>query len=114
MSSDQTLRNVLHSAYTFVRSVEVNKASSALTLDHLLQEQIDSYKQGSTTAILDAQGNNIGNRTSKLDNLDTLQQQVDSVVQSIKKAGTDPSKLDALGVFENDAPDPAGDVGGGG
>lgn len=105
MSSDQTLRRVLHSAYTFVRSVESNKAASALTLDHLIQEQIDSYKAGSTTAILDAQGNNIGNRTSKLDDLDTLQQEVDSVIQSIESAGTDPEKLTELGINVVDSPD---------
>lgn len=105
MSSDQTLRKVLHSAYTFVRSVEVNKAASALTLDHLIKEQIDTIKQSSTRAILDAQGNNIGNRTAKLDDLDTLQEQVDAVVKAVKAAGKDAAKLRALGIFEVDPVD---------
>lgn len=100
MSSDQTLRKVLHSAYTFVRSVEVNKASAALTLDHLIQEQIDTIKQSSTRAILDAQGKSVGNRTAKLDDLDTLQQEVDAVVKAVKAAGKDAAKLRALGIFE--------------
>lgn len=105
MSSDRTLRKVLHSAYTFIRSAEVNKASAALTLDHLIQEQIDSYKQSSERAILDAKGASIGNRSSKLDNLETLQQEVDSVVKSVKNAGSDAAKLRALGIFEIDAQD---------
>lgn len=100
MSSDQTLRKVLHSAYTFVRSVEVNKASSALTLDHLIKEQIDTIKKSSTRAILDAKGQSIGKRTAKLDDLDTLQQQVEAVVKAVKAAGKDASKLRALGIFE--------------
>lgn len=100
MSADQTLRKVLHSAYTFIRSVEVNKASASLTLDHLIQEQIDAYKQSSKRAIIDAKGEDVGNRTSKLDDLDTLQQEVDAVVKSVKDAGSDGEKLRALGVYE--------------
>jgi hypothetical protein len=103
MSADRTLRKVLHSAYTFVRSVEVNKASAALTLDHLIQEQIDSIKQSSTRAILDSAGKDIGKRTSKLDDLDTLQQDVEAVVKAVKKAGKDASKLRELGIFEVDS-----------
>lgn len=103
MSADKTLRAVLHSAYTFVRSVEVNRASSALTLDHLIQEQIDSYKQSTQRAILDAKGQNVGNRTSKLDYLDTLQQQIDSVVSAVSDAGSDEGKLRELGVVEVDS-----------
>lgn len=115
MSSDQTVRTVLHSAYTFVRSVESNKASSALTLDHLIQEQIDAYQQNGQTAILDAAGNNVGNRLSKLDQLDTLKQQLDSVVQSISNAGKDPEKLNELGIFEagTNTPDGTDDSSGG-
>lgn|SRR5687767_9429048 len=103
MSSDRTLRKVLHSAYTFVRSVEVNKASAALTLDHLIKEQIDSIKQSSTRDILDSKGKDIGKRTSKLDDLDTLQQDVEAVVKAVKKAGKDASKLRELGIFEVDS-----------
>ncbi len=105
MSADRTLRKVLHSAYTFIRSVEVNKASAALTLDHLIQEQIEMYKQSSQRAILDAKGQSIGNRSSKLDDLDTLKQEVDSVVKSVKDAGSDEEKLRALGIFETEDQD---------
>ena len=102
MSSDQTLRTTLHSAYTFIRSVEVNKAFSALTLDHLIQEQIDSYQASTTRPIVDAQGQNVGNRISKIDALTTLEKQVNDVVQAISNAGTDPAKLHDLGVEELD------------
>jgi hypothetical protein len=105
MSSDKTLRRVLHSAYTFIRSVEVNKASAALTLDHLLQEQIDSYKQSSQRALLDAKGQDVGKRSSKLDDLDTLQQEVDAVVKAVDDAGKDAGKLRELGIFEVDSID---------
>lgn len=105
MSSDKTLRKVLHSSYTFVRSVEVNRATAALTLDHLIQEQINSYKQASQRSIIDAKGQSVGNRTSKLDDLDTLQQQVDSVVSSVQKAGSDAAKLREIGIFEVDPED---------
>lgn len=102
MSADRTLRKVLHSAYTFVRSVEVNRASSALTLDHLIQEQIDTYKQGSKRSILDAQGEVAANRISKIDALDTLQQELDQVVSAIKAAGSDAGRLRELGIYEVD------------
>lgn len=102
MSTDN-LRKTLHSAYTFIRSVEVNKATAAFTLDHLIQEQIDSYKQGSTRPIVDAQGNSVGSRTSKLDDLDSLKNDVAAVVQAVKDAGSDAQKLRAIGVNEVDS-----------
>ncbi len=105
MSSNNTLRKVLHSAYTFVRGVEVNKAIASLTLDHLIQEQIDSYKQSSERTIIDARGENVGSRISKLDSLDELEQELDSVVKSIQKAGTDAEKLREIGIFEADSED---------
>lgn len=102
MSSDRTVKTVLHSAYTFIRSVEVNKAAASLTLDHLIQEQIDSYEQSTTRPILDAKGQSLGKRISKLDALDTLKQQVESVVKSIKDAGSDQQRLAELGITEEE------------
>lgn len=105
MSADKTLRKVLHSAYTFVRSVEVNRATASLTLDHLIQEQINTYKQASQRSIIDAKGQDVGSRSSKLDDLDTLEQEVASVVDSVQQAGSDAAKLRAIGIFEIDPED---------
>lgn len=99
MSTDN-LRKVLHSAYTFVRGVEVNKASSAITLDHLIKEQIDTYKKSSTRAILDAKGEDVGSRSSHLDDLESLEKEVNSVVEAVKNAGSDAQKLRAIGINE--------------
>lgn len=92
------LRTVLHSAYTFVRSIEVNKATASLTLDHLIQAQIDRIKKGSTRAILDSQGASVGNRTAYLDDLDSLEKDLGDVIQAVNDAGTDSAKLAALGI----------------
>lgn len=96
MSDD--VRRVLHSAYSFVRSVESNKAISALTLDHMIQAQINRLKKGTTTDILDAAGESLGDRPSRWDQLDALEQEVQSVVNAIEQAGSDPAKLSALGL----------------
>lgn len=101
--STNNLRGGLHAAYTFVRSVEVNKASSSITLDHLIQEQIDSYKAASTRAILDAKGKSVGSKPSKLDDLDSLEKEVTTIVAAAKKAGSDAQKLRAIGINEVDS-----------
>lgn len=97
------LRGGLHSAYTFVRSVEVNKATAAITLDHLIQEQIDSYKSASTRSILDAKGASVGSRPSKLDSLESLEKEVTAIVKAAKAAGSDAQKLRAIGINEVDS-----------
>lgn len=96
------LRSTLHSAYAFIRSVEVNKATAALTLDHLLQEQIQRLKASTTRAVLDSKGENHGNRISYLDTLDALSQDIQNVVQAVNNAGSDAEKLTALGIYEVD------------
>jgi hypothetical protein len=82
MSRD--LREILHSGYSFVRGVEANKASSAITLDHVIDAQIKLLKKGETTAILDAKGESSGSRTSAYDRLDALQKDIDAVVKAVK------------------------------
>ena len=94
------LRQVLHSAYTFVRSIEANKAAAAITLDHLVQEQIIALKQGEVRQITDAKGDTVGNRISRWDALDALDRQIDQAVQAIQNAGNDPDKLEAIGIIE--------------
>lgn len=96
------LRKVLHSAYTFVRSVEVNKASASITLDHMIKEQIIRLKKGETRAILGSQGESLGNRVSFLDALDTLEKEIQDAVKAVEDAGNDSAKLRALGIFEVD------------
>lgn len=99
----QDIRSVLHSAYTFVRSIEENKSIASLTLDHLIQAQIDSLQKGSTTTINDGQGQSVGSRPSRFDQLDALLTSVNNAIQVINQAGDDPAKLDALGIFEADS-----------
>lgn len=96
------LRGVLHSAYTFVRSIEVNKATASLTLDHLIQAQITRLKSGSTSSILDSKGDSLGNRVSYLDELDTLEKSLADAVKAVQDAGNDSEKLAALGIESTD------------
>lgn len=103
------LRRVLHSAYSFIRSVEVNKASASLTLDHMIQEQIATLKKGETRALLDSKGESTGSRISYIDTLESLEKELADVVKAVKDAGTDSAKLQALGIFETDS---AGSEGG--
>lgn len=103
--SGKSLREVLHSAYTFVRSVEVNRAVSSITLDHLIQEQISSYKQGSERSLLDGKGTDVGKRISKLDALSNLQTDINNAVKAVRDAGTDAGRLEALGIYEVDEPE---------
>lgn len=102
--SNRDLREVLHSGYSFVRGVEANKAAASITLDHLIQSQIDDLKSGETTAIIDAQGKTVGGRPSKFDQLDSLKKDIDAVVQAVKDAGSDSDKLASLGVTDLDLP----------
>jgi hypothetical protein len=93
------LRQILHSAYTYVRSQEANKATAAITLDHLIQERIKSLKTKEVIQILNAKGQSVGNRTSRYDQLTDLQKSIDDVVSAIQAAGNDPVKLEQLGLL---------------
>lgn len=81
------LRTVLHSAFSFVRATETNRATSAITLDHLLQERVTSIQK------------------DKLPALDDLEKKLKSVVEAIEKAGTDAERLKQLGIYEVDKSD---------
>lgn len=93
------LRSILHSAYAFIRSVEVNKAVASLTLDHLIQEQLNRY-QSKERNVLDAKGASMGNRISYLDALDGLEKDINSVVDALNDKGTDQAKLADMGLNE--------------
>jgi hypothetical protein len=105
------LHRVLHSAYTYVRSQEMNAAVAGLTLDHFLKRHIDSLKQGETRQLVDPEGNSTGKRISRWDRLDELEKQVSFVVQKIEQAGDDEAALRALGIFEADGETKAEDDG---
>jgi hypothetical protein len=99
----QDIRTKLHAAFTFVRSVEANRATASLTLDHLIQEQISSLKKGELRAVRDGVGTVIDNRISRWDQLETLQKDMEAVVSAIRGAKEDPDTLRRLGIFEVDA-----------
>ena len=101
-SGGDAFRKVLHQAYTAVRSFENSKSISTLTLDHMIQAQINRLKKGVTTSIVDAQGASIGDRPSRWDQLDTLENDINSMVDALEKAGDDRAKLSALGIDEKD------------
>jgi hypothetical protein len=88
----------LHSAYTAVRANETNKALAPITLDHLIQEKIDSIEGGTTRALISYTGKTTSqSRISKLDALDFIDATIDGVVAAVRKAGNDPTKLRDLG-----------------
>lgn len=95
------LEFILHSAYSAVRASESNKALTPITLDHLLQEHIDSIKGGSLRLLLSSAGTPLNQaRVSKLDALDVIKKAVDDVVAAVEAAGDDPQKLAKLGFDE--------------
>src|SRR3954471_20656740 len=93
----QDARRILHSAYTFVRSIESNKAAAALTLDHVLEEQIAILKKSEVREILDGKGESVGNRISRYDTLVNLEADMTKLVAAMKSAGSDEAKLATLG-----------------
>lgn len=94
------IRKVLHSAYAFIRGAETNKATSSLTIDHLIEEQIQRLKQGETRAILDSTGQDTGSRPSRWDVIDALVKNVDQVVDAIENAGDDQDRASSVGLQE--------------
>lgn len=103
-SSKPNLRNTLHSAFSFIRSVESNRATAALTLDHLIKQQIELIEGGSERNIVvqDSQGTTQMKKVSKLDRLESLKKDLETVVQQVKDAGDDVETLTRLGIYEVD------------
>jgi hypothetical protein len=98
MATPSSIQELLQAGYSFVRGVETNRAISALTLDHLIQQQIDAIQGGDSRTLLNASGNSIDVRMSKLSMLDAIEKGIDNVVQAVGDAGDDPTKLEALGL----------------
>jgi hypothetical protein len=97
-NATRDLSKILADAMNFVRSVEENNSISAITLDSLLNDYINSLKTGQTTTVVDDQGNTLYNRPSRYDQLTALQTSLNNAVSAIQAAGTDPAKLAALGM----------------
>ena len=96
--SEDASRRILHSSYTYVRSTETTKSVSSLTLDHLIQERIDSLKGNSKREIVDATGKSMGSRKSRYDKLSELEENIKGLVKAVEDAGDDRAKLEALGI----------------
>lgn len=94
------LRQLLHSAFTFVRSYEANQSIAALTLDQLLDEQIRFLKPRTTRAVVDATGNVVATRLSHYDRLQGLKDGMQAVVDAVEKAKQDAEVLQDLGIYE--------------
>ncbi len=92
------IEEVLHSAYSFIRGVEANKSVASLTLDHLIQQQIDAIKGGGSRVLLDAAGQRSMSRRSKLDLLNGIETDIDRIVKAVEDAGEDEEKLYQLGL----------------
>lgn len=93
-------RKILHSGYTLIRSIETNKAISAITLDHLIQGHIDSLKKDETraSALVDDSGKSLGNRVSRWDQIDEIEKLFTKAVDALKAAGDNEDKLAKLGI----------------
>ena len=96
----ENFRQILHSGYTLIRSIETTKAISALTMDHLIQGHIDSLKQDSVRAsqLVDDGGMSLGNRVSKWDQIDEIEKLFTEAVKALKDAGDNSDKLLKLGI----------------
>lgn len=122
MSSTPDVLEALADSFDFLRGVEANQSTAAYTLDHAIQDQLNLLQQGVTTALTDPQGNNVGSRLSLYDQLSQLQQNIDSITQTLTAAGNDPAKLEALNMSQvgednpttdSDSPDSSVSSGGG-
>lgn len=99
-AAPRSLRSVLYSAFSFVRSIESNQATTALTLDHLIGQQIQSLKSGVTRPLLDGRGEVVGHRISRWDAIDKLEKDLLDAIEAVQNAGDDPELLAMLGIYE--------------
>lgn len=92
-------RTQIHEAYTYIRSIEAGKAVSPITLDHLIQKQIQFLKTGSSRPLIDARGENSNyGRISRYDQLKAIKENIQAIVADIKKVGDDPTQLEDKGL----------------
>lgn len=96
------LRTVLSDSYSYVRSTEANQSASAVTLDHILSEQINFLKKDATRDMVDGQGSAVGKRPSRWDRIDSLEKMLKATLDVISSAGDDKAKLVSIGIYEAD------------
>lgn len=96
--SSDSLRRSLAAGFSFIRGVEVNRSTAAITLDHLIDEQIRSISHGETREMLDGKGAKYGGRISKLDALDAVEKDIKEAAQAVRDAGDDVDKLASMGI----------------
>ncbi len=84
-------RKVLHSAYVTLRSAEMSKAMSSMTLDHFIEEQINRLKGKGTDIQNDSflpltlrSKVKVDVKPSRWDMLESLDSSVKDVVEAIK------------------------------
>jgi hypothetical protein len=116
VNENRDRRAVLHSAFTFVRSVEANRATAAITLDHVIEQQVKRMKRFEKRTIVDSSGKSYGDRVSYYDRLTLLAADLNDVISEIEKAKTE-EELVGIGIFEaegnslGDFPSPPSDTG---
>jgi hypothetical protein len=108
----ENFRQILHSGYTLIRSIETSKAISALTLDHMIQNHLDALggpeldkkkNSGSRVSLLvDDKGKSLGERQSRWDQIDEIEKLFTKAVTELKNAGDNAEKLSQLGIVESD------------
>lgn len=103
MTITRDLRSALHSAFVAVRSREANLASSNITLDHLIKQQLKFLKKDEKRGIVDPSGVPAGERLSLSDKIDILESDLSQILDTIRKAQESDSPEDALesiGIYE--------------
>jgi hypothetical protein len=104
MSRD--IRNILHSAFSFVRSIEANRATAAITLDHVLAAQIQFLKKDEKRTMTDATGSSLGDRISKYDQIRLLEDEFAKTMKSLDEAEKEGFQaLMKIGIYEAEVVD---------
>lgn len=75
------VRRVVADTYSFVRSQEFNRSLSAFTLDHFIEEAKRQIK-GTGKAIRDATGSILDLRPTKLESLNTLEDDFQATLET--------------------------------
>ena len=79
----QRVRRVVADTHTFIRSQEINRTLSGFTLDHYIEEAKRQIS-GTGRAIRDAAGETIDLRPTKLEALNSLEDEFRSTLEAAK------------------------------
>lgn len=82
-SEVRRVRRVIADTYTFVRSQEINRTLSGFTLDHYIEEAKRQI-MGTGRSIRDAAGETINLRPTKLEQLNSLEEEFRSTLETAK------------------------------